>query len=142
MSCNYNKVILAGRPTRDPQMSFTPAQTAVVEFGLAINKSWKGKDEEKREETCFVECRAFARTAEVINQYVSKGKAILVEGELHFSSWEKDGKKHSKLRVTVNRFEFLSDGEGQGEAKPAPQQQPNKQGPAYGSPEDDNEIPF
>ena len=88
---NFNKVILAGNMTRDPQLSHTPSQTPVVDFGLAINRKWKGKDGQESEEACFVDCRAFGRTAEVINQYTSKGKPILVDGRLHFSSWEKDG---------------------------------------------------
>jgi len=149
MSLNYNRVILAGRITRDPQLSYTPAQTPVVDFGLAINKRWKGKDGEKREETCFVDCRAFAKTAETINQYFTKGMPILVEGELHFSSWEdkQDGKKRSKLRVTVHKFEFMGDGEKQEAApapapQPAPQQAPPAPQPAFGSPEDDGSIPF
>ena len=82
---NFNKVILAGRITRDPQLSYTPAQVPVVDFGMAINRNWTGKDGEKREETCFVDCRAFAKTVETINQYMQKGKPILLEGKLHFS---------------------------------------------------------
>ncbi len=121
MSTNYNKIILAGNITRDIQLTYTPANTPVADFGLAINKRWKGKDGEQREETCFIDCRAFARTAEVINQYFSKGKPILVEGELNFSTWEKDGQKRSKHRVTVHKFEFLGDGEAK--ADPQPQAQ-------------------
>ena len=117
---NYNKCILAGNLTRDPQLSYTPAQTPVVDFGMAINRNWTGKDGEKREETCFVDCRAFAKTAETINQYMSKGKPILLEGRLHFSSWEKDNVRHSKLRVTVDNFQFVPDGEKR-QAAPAPQ---------------------
>ena len=127
---NYNKVILAGNMTRDPQLSYTPAQKPVVDFGMAINRKWKGQDGQQHEETCFVDCRAFGRTGEVINQYFSKGKPILVEGRLHFSSWEKDGRKNSKLRVTVESFEFLGNAQGgqggqavQGGGSYAPQQQ-------------------
>ncbi|MBT3200091.1 MAG: single-stranded DNA-binding protein [Phycisphaerales bacterium] len=132
---NYNKVILAGNMTRDPQLSYTPAQKPVVDFGMAINRKWRGQDGQQHEETCFVDCRAFARTAEVINQYFSKGRPILVEGRLHFSSWEKDGRKHSKLRVTVDSFEFLGSGPGgqggggQGGGSYAPQQQQQQQQP-------------
>jgi len=131
---NYNKVILAGNLTRDPQLSYTPTQTPVVDFGIAINRKYRGQDGQQREETCFVDCRAFARRAEVINQWFTKGKPILVEGRLHFSSWEKDGRKHSKLRVVVDTFEFMGSapggqGGGQGgsyaprQQAPAPQQQ-------------------
>ena len=140
---NYNKCILAGNLTRDPQLSYTPAQTPVVDFGMAINRNWTGKDGEKREETCFVDCRAFAKTAETINQYMSKGKPILLEGRLHFSNWEKDNVRHSKLRVTVDNFQFVPDGEKR-QAAPAPQTQqaPPAQQPAFDSPEDDGSIPF
>ncbi|MDP6545223.1 MAG: single-stranded DNA-binding protein [Phycisphaerae bacterium] len=120
---NYNKVILAGNLTRDPQLSYTPAQTPVVDFGMAINRTWRGQDGEKREETCFVDCRAFGRTAETINQYLSKGRPVLVEGRLRFSSWEKDGRKHSKLSVTVENFQFLGSAQGGGQGSYAPQQQ-------------------
>lgn len=116
---NYNKVILAGNLTRDPQLSYTPAQKPVVDFGIAINRNWTGADSEKREETCFVDCRAFGKTAETINQYLTKGKPILLEGRLQFSSWEKDGKKFNKLRVTVDNFQFMPDGE---KRQAAPQQ--------------------
>ena len=117
---NYNKVILAGNLTRDPQLSYTPAQTPVVDFGMAINRKWRGQDGEQREETCFVDCRAFGRQAETINQYLSKGRPVLIEGRLRFSSWEKDGRKHSKLSVTVENFQFLGSPQG---ASPAPQPQ-------------------
>ncbi len=140
---NFNKVILAGYLTRDPQLSFTPAQKPVVDFGLAINRNWTGQDGQKREETCFVDCRAFGKTAETINQYLAKGKPILLEGRLHFSAWEKDGRKFNKLRVTVDQFQFVPDGEKR-EAAPAPKapQPPAPQAPLpphTGNPDD---IPF
>ena len=121
---SYNKVILAGNITRDIQLSYTPAQKPVADFGMAINRKWKGQDGQEREEVCFVDLRAFGRTAEVINQYFSKGSPILVEGRLHFSSWEKDGRKHSKIRVTVNGFEFLG---GNEQPQQQPQQSPQQQ---------------
>jgi len=130
---NYNKVILAGNLTRDPQLSYTPTQTPVVDFGMAINRRWRGQDGQQREETCFVDCRAFGRQAETINQYLSKGRPVLVEGRLHFSSWEKDGRKNSKLRVTVENFQFLGSNPQGGsqaprqQAPPAPQQAPPAQ---------------
>ena len=105
---NYNKILLMGNLTRDPQLSYLPSQTPVVEFGLAVNRRWTGKDGSKKEETCFVDCRAYAGTAETINKYLSKGKPIFVEGRLDFNSWTAtDGTKRSKHRVTVEKFEFL-----------------------------------
>ncbi|MHC4456188.1 MAG: single-stranded DNA-binding protein [Planctomycetota bacterium] len=110
---NFNKVLLMGNLTRDPQLSYTPSQTAVVDFGLATNRRWTAQDGERREETCFVDCRAFGRQAENINKYLTKGRAIFVEGRLTFESWTaQDGTKRSRHRVTVERFQFLPGGRG------------------------------
>lgn len=105
----FNKVLLMGNLTRDPQLSYTPSQTAVVDFGLAVNRRWKSKDGQDRDETCFVDCRAFGRMAENINKYLTKGRPLFVEGRLTFDSWTtQDGSKRSKHRVTVESFQFLS----------------------------------
>lgn len=112
---NYNKVILLGRLTRDPQLTYTPTHTAIVEFGLATNRQWKGQDGSQHEETCFVDCQMFGKRAEVINKYVHKGDQLFVEGRLKFDSWQaQDGSKRSKLRVSVENFEFVGGGKGQG----------------------------
>ena len=108
---NYNKVMLMGNLTRDPQLSYTPSQTAVVDFGLAVNRKWKGQDGSQREETCFVDCTSFGRQAETINKYLSKGRPVFVEGRLTYDSWTgQDGTKRSKLKVTVENFQFLPGG--------------------------------
>jgi len=105
---NYNKVILLGNLTRDPQMSYLPSQTPVVEFGLAVNRRWRGQDGQQREETCFVDCRSYGKQAETFNQYMSKGRPVLIEGRLQLDTWEgKDGVKRSKHRVFVERFQFI-----------------------------------
>lgn len=105
---NFNKVLLIGNLTRDPQLSYTPNQTAVADFGLAVNRKWKGQDGENKEETCFVDCRAFGRIAENINKYLTKGRPLFVEGRLTFDSWTaQDGTKRSKHRITVENFQFL-----------------------------------
>jgi single-strand DNA-binding protein len=115
---NFNKVFLIGNLTRDPQLSYTPNQTAVVDFGLAVNRRWKGQDGEAKEETCFVDCRAFGRTAENINKYLTKGRPLFVEGRLTFNSWTaQDGTKRSKHRVTVENFQFLGGPRGAGGAE-------------------------
>jgi single-strand DNA-binding protein len=149
---NYNKVILIGNLTRDPQMSYLPSQTPVAELGLAVNRRWRGQDNQQREETCFVDCRAYGKQAETINQYMSKGQPILIEGRLQFDQWEgKDGTKRSKHRVVVERFQFLG-GAGQGNTGPrsagAPAQarpaQDNSQEPEPGPypQEPGDDIPF
>ena len=105
---NFNKVLLIGNLTRDPQLSYLPSQSAVVDFGLAVNRRWTGKDGEKKEETCFVDCTSFGRQAETINKYLTKGRPVLVEGRLTFNSWTaQDGTKRSRLKVTVENFQFL-----------------------------------
>jgi single-strand DNA-binding protein len=105
---NFNKVILAGNLTRDPQLSYLPNGTPVCEFGLAINRKWKSQTGEMKEEACFVDCRAFARPAETINQYLKKGQPLLVDGRLRYEQWEgKDGQKRSRLSVVVENFQFL-----------------------------------
>jgi len=104
----YNKIFLMGNLTRDPQLSYTPNQTAVVDFGLATNRRWTAQDGTKREDTCFVDCRAFGRQAENINKYLTKGRLVFVEGRLTFDSWTaQDGTKRSRHRVTVENFQFL-----------------------------------
>ncbi len=108
---NFNKVILIGNVTNEPQLSYTPNQTAVVEFGLAVNRKWTGKDGEKKEDTCFVNCVGFGKPAETMNKYLVKGSPVLVEGRLSFEQWTaQDGSKHSKHKVIIESFQFLPDG--------------------------------
>jgi single-strand DNA-binding protein len=108
---NFNKVLLMGNLTRDPQLSYTPNQTAVVDFGLATNRRWTGQDGSQRQETCFVDCRAFGRQAENINKYLTKGRPVFIEGRLTYEAWTaQDGAKRSRHRVTVENFQFLSGG--------------------------------
>ena len=105
----YNKIILIGNLTRDPQLSYTPNQTSVVDFGLAANRKWKGQDGSQKEDVCFVDCRMFGKRAKVVNKYCKKGSHLLVEGRLFFDQWEaQDGTKRSKHRVTVENFQFIS----------------------------------
>jgi single-strand DNA-binding protein len=112
---SFNKILLMGNLTRDPQLSYTPSQTAVVDFGMAVNRRWTSRDGEKKEETCFVDCRAFGRIAENINKYLNKGRPVFIEGRLTFDSWTaQDGSKRSKHRVTVENFQFLPGTTGSG----------------------------
>jgi single-strand DNA-binding protein len=146
---NFNKVLLMGNLTRDPQLSYTPNQTAVVDFGLAVNRKWTSRDGEKKEETCFVDCRAFGRTAENLNKYMSKGRPLFVEGRLTFDSWTaQDGSKRSKHRVTVENFQFLDSASGTGPStgsgQAGRQTEQNTAGPASQSEQSANadDIPF
>ncbi len=153
---NFNKILLMGNLTRDPQLSYTPNQTAVVDFGLATNRRWTGPDGTQRQETCFVDCRAFGRHAENINKYLTKGRLILIEGRLSFDSWTaQDGTRRSKHRVTVENFQFLP-GAGAAGASQMPDAEQENQGnraagtqpttaetdPVPGAPGTRDDIPF
>ena len=85
---NYNKIILVGNLTRDPQMRYLPSQMAVTDFGMAVNHKFKTKTGEDREEVLFIDCSAFGKAGEIINKYCQKGKQILVEGRLKYDTWE------------------------------------------------------
>jgi single-strand DNA-binding protein len=116
---SFNKVILLGNLTRDPQLRYLPNQTPVVDFGLAVNRKFKAQSGEMRDETTFVDCSAFGRTAEIINQYCRKGNMLFVDGRLRFESWEdkQGGGKRSKLSVHVENVQLMprsGGGEGGG----------------------------
>lgn len=116
---NLNKVMLMGNLTRDPELRYTPNNTAVANLGMAINRRWFNKQtNENQEETTFVDLEAWGRTAEVLNQYLKKGRPLYVEGRLKLDQWQdKDGGNRSKLKIVVESFEFLDSragGEGGG----------------------------
>ena len=137
---NFNKVLLMGNLTRDPQLSYTPNQTAVVDFGLATNRQWTGQDGAQREETCFVDCRAFGRQAENINKYLTKGSPVFLEGRLTFDTWTaQDGTKRSRHRVTVQNLQFLPKS---GAAAPGQNFQNTNDTPQPGQQPSDDDIPF
>lgn len=144
---SFNKVILMGNLTRDPQLSYLPSKTAVVEFGLAINRKFKKQDGSQGEEVCYVDCQMFGKRAEVINKYLKKGNQLFVEGRLKFDSWQgQDGSKRSKLRVFVENFEFMgggqkSGGSSGGDGYSQQQSAPNPPAADVGYSQDDD-IPF
>ena len=112
---NLNKVMLIGNLTRDPDLKYTPGNQAVCEIGLAVNRKYRTKEGEEREETTFVDCEAWGKQAEVLKQYMSKGRPLFVEGRLKLDTWEdKDGGKRSKMRVVIENFQFLGTGGGGG----------------------------
>lgn len=104
---NYNKVTLAGNLTRDPQIRFLQNERAVANFGIAINRRYKDQDGVQKEDTTFVEIEAWGRTAELVGQYLVKGKPVFIEGRLKLDMWEKEGQKHSKLKVVADSVQFL-----------------------------------
>ena len=113
---NFNKVILAGNITRDPELRYTPKGTAVAKIGMAINRTWKDESGQQKEEVTFVDVDAFGRQAEVISQYLKKGRPILVEGRLKLDQWDdkQTNQKRSRLGVILESFQFLDSGGGQG----------------------------
>jgi single-strand DNA-binding protein len=113
---SFNQVILLGNLTRDPQLKYLPSQTPVAEFGIACNRKFKSANGEDREEVTFVDCAAFAKQAELIQQYFTKGKPIFIQGRLKFDSWEdkQGGGKRSKLSVVVENFQFIGGRDGGG----------------------------
>jgi single-strand DNA-binding protein len=114
---SFNKVILAGNLTRDPELRYTPKGTAVARLGIACNRKWKSETGEMKEEVTFVDVDAFGKTAETIGQYLKKGRPILIEGRLRYDTWEdkQSGQKKSKLSVVLENFQFLDSGAGRGE---------------------------
>jgi single-strand DNA-binding protein len=106
---NINKVILLGNLTRVPEVAFTNGGTAFVDLGLAVNDRWKGRDGEMKEETCFVECRAWGKQAESAGRMLVKGQQVLIEGKLKQERWEDKttGKQRSKTLVVVEHWQFV-----------------------------------
>lgn len=116
---SFNKVILAGNLTRDPELRYTPKGLAIAKIGLAINRTWKTDTGETREEVTFVDVDAFGRQAEVIAQYMRKGRPFLVEGRLKLDQWDdkQTGQKRSRLGVVLESFSFI-DSKGGDSAAP------------------------
>lgn len=156
---NFNKVIIAGNLTRDPELRYTPKGLAIAKLGLALNRKWRNEAGEQREETTFVDVDAFGKQAEVIGQYFRKGQPILIEGRLRLDEWDdkNTGQKRSKLGVVLESFSFLDSGGGRGDsgggettppargstpaapaAAPAGRQPVEEQGPGP----DDDDVPF
>ena len=104
---SYNRVVLVGNLTRDPELRFISSGTAVTEIGLAVNDRKKSSSGEWVEDTQFIDVTLWGRTAEVASEYLGKGSSLLIEGRLKLDRWEKDGHKHSKLRVVGEKMEFL-----------------------------------
>src|SRR5258706_9725790 len=118
---NFNKVILAGNLTRDPELRYTPKGTAVARIGMAINRTWKNESGETKEEVTFVDVEAWGRQGEVIAQYMRKGRPFLVEGRLKLDQWEDKNtkQKQSKLKVVLESFSFIDSNRGDGGGAPS-----------------------
>ncbi len=140
---SYNKVLLMGNLTRDVELKQTAGNQSVAEIGLAVNRRFKDRDGNDREETTFVDCEAWGRTAEVMAQYLAKGRPVFVEGRLKLDSWQdQSGNKRSKMRVVVEGFQFIdSKGGGGGGGNAGGRSAPQRE-PAATSSSIDDDIPF
>src|SRR3954449_6719610 len=104
---SFNRVILMGNLTRDPELRYIPSGTAVTDIGLAVNDRRKNANGEWVDETTFVDVTLWGRTAEVACEYLNKGSPLFIEGRLKLDTWEKDGKKNYKLRVVCDRMQMI-----------------------------------
>jgi single-strand DNA-binding protein len=111
---SFNRVILLGNMTRDPELRYIPSGTAVCEIGLAVNDRRKTPSGEWVEETTFVDVTLWGRTAEVASEYLTKGAPVLIEGRLKLDTWEKEGKKNYKLRVIGEKMQMVGSKSGSG----------------------------
>ena len=138
---NFNKVILMGNLTRDPEMRYTPSGSPVASFGLAVSRRYRQGDEQ-REDVCFVDVSVFARQAELAGEYLSKGRSVLIEGRLQYRTWEdQNGQRRNKLDVVAERLTFMprpsQDGGGSRPGSgPAPYRDEDAPAP------NDDDIPF
>lgn len=148
---SLNKVFLIGNLTRDPELRYTAGGMAVANLGLATNRVYKGKDGEKKEETCFVRVVVWGRQAETCSQYLTKGSPLFVEGRLQSRSWEtEDKQKRNTLEVVALNIQFLGGRRGApaepastaaAVEEPAPELGPEEGAPPA-APENTDEIPF
>lgn len=110
----FNKVVLMGNLTRDPELRTTPTGQNVASFSLAVNRSWKNAQGEQQEAVDYIDCNIWGKPAEIITQYMKKGSGILVSGRLQQRSWEQEGQKRSKVEVVVEDFNFVGGNDGGG----------------------------
>lgn len=110
MAKGFNKVVLMGNLTRDPETRTTPSGQSVTNFSLAVNRTWRGQDGSQQESVSYIDCVAWGKPGEIIAQYLQKGRAVLISGRLEQRSWEQDGQKRSKVEVIVEDFNFVDSG--------------------------------
>jgi len=143
---SFNRVILMGNLTRDPEVRYTPGGTAVCDIGLAVNDRRKGSDGQWTEETTFVDVTLWGRTAEVAGEYLSKGSPVFIEGRLKLDTWQtNEGQKRSKLHVVCERMQMVGGrgggGQGGGGGGRPPQRQQNNDYSQQAPPADDFGAP-
>ncbi len=143
---SYNRVLLMGNLTRNPEIRYTPSGTAVADLGLAINENFKNKAGETVEQTCFVDVVVWGRQAETSAEYLQKGSPVFVEGRLQLDQWEnQQGEKRSKLRVRADRVQFLgTPGKGTEFSAAPAASAPQDTAPQQPAPltDDEEDVPF
>ena len=107
MARGFNKVVLMGNLTRDPELRSIPSGSQVASFSLAVNRTWKNANGEQQEAVDYIDCNAWGKPGEIITQYMKKGSAILVSGRLQQRQWEQEGQKRSKVEIVVEDFNFV-----------------------------------
>lgn len=112
MARGFNKVILMGNLTRDPELRSIPSGQQVASFSLAVNRTWKNANGEQQEAVDYIDCNAWGKPGEIITQYMKKGSAILVSGRLQQRQWEQEGQKRSKVEIVVEDFNFVGGNDG------------------------------
>jgi single-strand DNA-binding protein len=139
----YNKVILIGNLTRDPELRYTPQGVAIAKIGLAINRTWRTESGETKEEVTFIDVDAFRRQAETLAQYLKKGSPLMVEGRLKLDQWDdkQTGQKRSRLGVVLEGFQFLGGGNRGSEGGAPPPPRPAAAKPEAAVPGGDAEAP-
>ena len=154
MAASFNKVILLGNLTRDPEVRYTPKGTAVTELGMAVNRVYTAENGEKREEATFVDVTLWGRTAEIAGEYLKKGRPVFIEGRLQLDTWDdkQSGQKRSKLKVVGEGLQLIGSrpggggggGGGDEESSSAPRSSSRPAPPPKAAPSepDDDEIPF
>jgi single-strand DNA-binding protein len=142
MARGFNKVILLGNLTRDPELRTTPNGQNVCSFSLAINRTWRNADGEQQEAVDYIDCNAWGKPAEIINQYMQKGRALLVSGRLQHRTWEQDGQKRSKVEVVVEDFNFVGGdgGPSGGNSRPSAASSSTSSNKKSSSKKDDDEV--
>lgn len=142
MARHYNRVVLIGNLTREPELRYTPNNTAVTDIGLAVNRNYQDGSGEWQEETTFVDVTVWGRQAENASQYLDKGNRLFLEGRLTFDQWENDaGENRSKLSVTAERLSFI-DSAGEGESPDAQGDSPDEILDDVDVDETEDDIPF
>jgi single-strand DNA-binding protein len=133
---SFNKVILAGNLTRDPELRYTPKGTAIAKIGLAVNRTWTGEDGQKKEEVNFIDVEAWGRQGEVIAQYMKKGRPLLIEGRLKLDTWEDKNTKQkvSRLKVVMESFSFIDSNRGEAAGSSSAPARPAVAAPAAPAP--------